>query len=337
MTSVAVVIPFYQRSPGVLDRSLKSVFAQDLPTDTMVRSVITDDDSPIALDAELATITAPAGFEIVALRRANGGPGAARNTSLDSLDVRNTDFVAFLDSDDIWKPRHLADGLAALSDDADFYFCDHERWHNADSWFVESKSVRRWLEGQDDMFAIVPGMPDIMEFAPGRALLAFLVDYLAQTSTVIYRFSSFVALRFDAALRHAGEDNMFWLDLANKARAVRFSRRANVATGEGVNMYFSSLMSWDHPDAARRIGYNVLFLARATNRFGKVRNAKAVMHQRYWAWQKEFAWVSVRKMVRDRNVDLSTVLDLVRERKSLAVTLPLAFAASIVRRPQSDA
>lgn len=334
MTTVAVVIPFYQRAHGVLARSLDSVFAQDLPAGTQVRIAIVDDESPIALDAELGAIAVPAGFEIVALRRANGGPGAARNTALDSLDAGDVDFVAFLDSDDIWTPRHLAEGLAALADEADFYFCDHERWHNADTWFAESTALPRWLAGEDEMLAPVATMPDVFEFHPGRAVPAFLVDYMAQTSTVLYRFAPFAALRFDATLRHAGEDNMFWLDLANGARAVRFSTRANVATGQGVNMYISTMGSWDHPDAARRIGYNLLFLARAANRFASGPEARSLIGERYWSCQKEFAWVSARNLMKTRSVDTTVARALVGERQSILVTLPMAFVASIFRRPR---
>jgi succinoglycan biosynthesis protein ExoW len=337
MPTIAVVIPFYQRTQGILARSLASVFAQHLPADTHVMIVIVDDQSPIALEAELATIAVPEPYSIVALARPNGGPGAARNTALESLSADSIDFVAFLDSDDIWQPRHLAEGLAALGDSTDFYFCDHERWHNADSWFAESKAIPQWLAGADDMVSPVPAVPDLFEFRRGRALLAFLVDYMAQTSTVIYRFAPFARLRFDATLRHAGEDNMFWLDLAEGARAVRFSRHANVATGEGVNMYFSSLKSWDHPDAARRIGFNLLFLARATGRFGKVDRARALMRDRYWACQKEFAWVWVRHALMTRSIDLDPVRSVVKERRSLLATLPLAFLAAALRRPHGAA
>lgn len=334
MTTIAVVIPFYQRAHGILGRALTSVFAQELPADTRVTIVMVDDQSPIPLETELAPIEAPDPFRLVALARANGGPGAARNTALDSLHGQDVDFVALLDSDDTWQPRHLADGLAALGDTADFYFCDHERWHNPDSWFVESKSVGAWIEGADDMVMPVPAKPQLFEFRTGRALLAFLVDYMAQTSTVIYRFAGFERLRFDATLRHAGEDNMFWLDLAKSARAVRFSSRTNVATGEGVNMYFSSLTSWDHPDAVRRIGFNLLFLARAIRRFGGVGQVRTIMRERYWSCQKEFAWVWVRRMLKTRSIDLAPVRLVVGERGALALTLPVAFLAALWRRPQ---
>ncbi len=334
MTTIAVVIPFYQRAPGILARALASVFAQELPADTRVMIVMVDDQSPISLETELAAIEVPKSFRVVALARPNGGPGAARNTALDSLGDEAVDFVAFLDSDDVWRTSHLADGLAALGKAADFYFCDHERWHNPASWFAESTAIPRWLEGADDMVVPVPENPELFEFCPDRALLAFLVDYMAQTSTVIYRFARFARLRFDATLRHAGEDNMFWLDLANGARAVRFSRRANVATGEGVNMYFSSLASWDHPDAVRRIGFNLLFLARAIRRFGRIAQVRTVMRERYWSCQKEFAWVWVRRMLKTRSIDLLPVRLVIRERGSLAVSLPLAFFAALWRRPQ---
>lgn len=129
---------------------------------------------------------------------------------------------------------------------------------------------------------------------------------------------------------------MFWLELAKGARAVRFSTRANVRTGEGVNMYFSSITSWDHEDSLRRIGYNLLFLAKAINRFGRVSGAKEFINKRYWGCQKEFSWVLFRRLFKNQSLEFATIKRLIGERKAMVVTLPLAFCAAALRRPKGS-
>ena len=44
-------------------------------------------------------------------------------------------FIAFLDSDDTWQPRHLATAIDALNRGYDLYFSDGRRIDTADSTF----------------------------------------------------------------------------------------------------------------------------------------------------------------------------------------------------------
>ncbi len=121
---VAVVIPYFQRKPGILRRAVDSVLAQELPGSVAVELIIVDDESPLTPQQDLGDLDLPPPFTVVMLKRSNGGPGAARNTALDSLDPAETDYVAFLDSDDVWFPGHLREALRTLADGADFYFAN---------------------------------------------------------------------------------------------------------------------------------------------------------------------------------------------------------------------
>ncbi len=60
---------------------------------------------------------------VLLIRQANGGCGMARNAALDVM-PGNIEWIAFLDSDDRWKPAHLVRAITALQEGFDFFFAD---------------------------------------------------------------------------------------------------------------------------------------------------------------------------------------------------------------------
>ncbi|MGD1277758.1 MAG: glycosyltransferase [Tepidisphaeraceae bacterium] len=97
MPFFSTIIPTYNRRE-LLRRALKSVLAQD-PVEPQV--IVVDDgstDGTMDMLAELAD-------RVQTLRQPNRGPGAARNLGLTHA---TGDYVAFLDSDDVWFPWTLA-------------------------------------------------------------------------------------------------------------------------------------------------------------------------------------------------------------------------------------
>jgi glycosyltransferase involved in cell wall biosynthesis len=120
---IAVIIPYYQRDPGILARALDSVRAQELPRGLHLHVYVVDDGSPLPAAGEIADSSA-----LTLLVQDNAGPGAARNAALDRVEADGgAEVVAFLDSDDIWHPTHLAEAVAALDRGYDFYCCDNAR------------------------------------------------------------------------------------------------------------------------------------------------------------------------------------------------------------------
>jgi glycosyltransferase involved in cell wall biosynthesis len=105
---IAVVIATYNRVRS-LPRAVASVLAQD---DARFELIIVDDASRDDTAAYLATLTDPRVRVIIAER--NGGPSAARNRGLDAA---RADIVAFLDSDDVYRPHRLSRPLAAFAAD----------------------------------------------------------------------------------------------------------------------------------------------------------------------------------------------------------------------------
>jgi GT2 family glycosyltransferase len=106
--TVSVIIPCYNTARFVGD-TLASVFAQ---TRTDFEAVVINDGSPDS-DA-LEKVLAPWRERIVYLKQENRGLAGARNTGIRAA---RGEFVAFLDSDDMWEPDYLAVQLAEMERD----------------------------------------------------------------------------------------------------------------------------------------------------------------------------------------------------------------------------
>jgi glycosyltransferase involved in cell wall biosynthesis len=92
------VIPTYQRR-GLVSQAIESVLHQTHPADEII---VVDDGST---DGTADAIRREFGERIRVLRQDNRGPAAARNRG---VSVAGGDLIAFLDSDDLWLPHHLA-------------------------------------------------------------------------------------------------------------------------------------------------------------------------------------------------------------------------------------
>ena len=100
MTRFAVVIPLYNKRPHI-ERALGSVFAQ---TEAPAEIFVVDDAST---DGGLDLVVRHSDERVKILRRPEPGPGgyAARNMAILRA---QSEWIAFLDADDAWKPDHLA-------------------------------------------------------------------------------------------------------------------------------------------------------------------------------------------------------------------------------------
>lgn len=97
MTSISVIIPAYNRA-ALLRPTLDSILAQ---THAPAQVIVVDDGSTDATPQVLASY----GERLHVVRIANSGELVARNTG---LRLAIGDLVAFCDSDDVWRPSHLA-------------------------------------------------------------------------------------------------------------------------------------------------------------------------------------------------------------------------------------
>jgi hypothetical protein len=145
--TVATVIPTYRR-PDLLRQAVRSALAQTVEDQTVV---VVDD------GGGLPELPADRRLMAVSLSRNCGIAGVVRNVGIALTD---SEFVAFLDDDNEWRPDHLERALEGLRSGAALVYTAVER-HRPDGSLVDVLSVpfdRRVLAdapGFVDMNAVV--------------------------------------------------------------------------------------------------------------------------------------------------------------------------------------
>ncbi|MDI7862058.1 glycosyltransferase [Rhizobiaceae bacterium n13] len=227
MAKLTVVIPYYQREDGILRRALASVFTQTFRDFDII---VVDDQSPYPIDEELAPLSAESRNRITVIRQPNAGPGGARNTGLDHVPAE-TEFVAFLDSDDCWTPDHLEVAYRGMTDNgADCYFAsitggDEFYYHFGVADLEKTETVIRLSD-----------RPLLVEIPELSSVMLKNWGFLHLSCMVIGR-SLFGSIRFEAALRLAAEDVLFFCDCVLAARRVILCGDAGAVRGEGINIF----------------------------------------------------------------------------------------------------
>ena len=186
---VSVVIPAY-RCSATIGAAIKSVLAQTRLPDEII---VVDDGSPDDLDAALV----PFEGRIRLLRKSNGGAASARNMGIDAC---TGDFVAFLDSDDLWHPGKLASQLAV--------FQKHPQ-----VGLVASRYVILSPDGSEEIYPYLHlATWDTVLHLSGPAIF----DVMARiwTSSVLIRRDVLGDRRFDEHMRIA-EDRDMWVRLVS--------------------------------------------------------------------------------------------------------------------------
>lgn len=229
MAKLTVVIPYYQKEPGILRRALASVFAQTLED---FHVLVIDDESPYPIADELAGLAQEERERITVIRQPNGGPGGARNTGLDNVPA-DSDFVAFLDSDDVWTPDHLLNAYQSMTRfDADCYWAsitggDAFYYHFGVADLEKSETVTRLSES-----------PLVVELPELQDVMLKNWSFLHMSCMVIGR-KLFEKVRFEATLKLAAEDVLFFCDCVLASKRVVLCDAAGAVRGEGLNIFHS--------------------------------------------------------------------------------------------------
>ena len=209
--SVSVIIPSYNRK-DTLTRAIRSVLSQSLPP---LEIIVVDDGSTDetnevdfrGIDPRIRVIRHPT----------NRGGGAARNTGIDAA---QGDWIAFLDSDDVWLERKLECQFGAL------------QHGSADKPLVTCNVLRTFEDRPAVLYNPAP---------PGEGSLSeyFLVEGgTLQTSTLLLPTRLARETRFDQQLaRHQDWDFVLRL----------------VRAGAQVNYIDEALVIYDANDYAHKI------------------------------------------------------------------------------------
>ena len=215
---VSIVVPTYNRA-YCIGKTLESVIAQTHPNWELL---LVDDGST---DNTRALIAEAFGTEprIRYIYQANGGVSHARNTGIRAA---QGDYVAFLDSDDVWKPWKLKAQLACLDRfpevgmvwtnmeavDPDGRLFDPRHlaamysaydFFEMDTLFERSMPIREVTQAVPD--------PDATLYL-GDIYTSMIMGNLVHTSTVLLRRERMEKVKnFDETLKLSGEDYDFHL------------------------------------------------------------------------------------------------------------------------------
>jgi glycosyltransferase involved in cell wall biosynthesis len=113
---ISAVIPTYNRC-DIVGRAIKSALAQEYPP---FEVIVVDDGSTDGTRKVIESY----GERVRCVYQANGGVSAARNRGVQEA---RSEWIAFLDSDDYWVPKHLsriADAINATRGEAVLYFAN---------------------------------------------------------------------------------------------------------------------------------------------------------------------------------------------------------------------
>jgi GT2 family glycosyltransferase len=218
---VSVVIPTYNREQ-ILGRAIDSALAQ---TYTHVQVVVADDGS----SDHTRTVAKSYGARVTYVYQTNAGVSAARNLGLRHA---RGEFIAFLDSDDEWRPWKIDAEVAALRrhPQAGIVWTDmesvddigrliHARHLRVMYGAYAKVDIEKTLRQVDTLGALMtPGIPeDLVATAvrEGDLYGAILLGNLLHTSTVLFRRAWFEKTGgFDESSK-TGEDYEFYIRLCS--------------------------------------------------------------------------------------------------------------------------
>lgn len=240
---VTVIIPFFQRSEGLLKNALLSV-GQQTAFSQIDRVIVVDDGSPIPAKVDIANIEndQPILQKIVLIEKPNGGVGSARNAGLDAIDA-DTRYVALLDPDDVWLPDHLSLALKALSSGTDFHFSNFTHIGQVIGAFERAGYITPKEH---------PSIDDSSNHRyEGNIVRQITTENVIGASSVIYDVQKHAKSRFKTDFQFAGEDYLMWLDITQNSDGISFTDKITTHCGEGINLFSGA--KWASGHLSRRL------------------------------------------------------------------------------------
>lgn len=229
---ISVVCPVYN-SRAYVQRTIDALYGQSiLPDELIVIDDGSSDGTPEFLQAYVDSLHKPVKFML--LKMEHRGPGAARNAGIANA---TGNWIAFLDSDDIWFPEKISSLINCLKQNPNVNFvCHHEEYVRMDG----SRSVLSYAS----------------RYSSKRPLTEQLYQVnLFSTSAVACRRELLMEHgKFDATLMSA-QDYELWLRLSPHIRLLFIEsvlgqyveRPGNITSGRvGRRMLNELRIAWQH-------------------------------------------------------------------------------------------
>ena len=291
---VSVVMPCYNNAAYV-SQAVDSVLQQDYPNIELI--VVDDGSKDNSLD-----VLASYGERIKVVSQPNQGAAAARNNG-----IRHTtgDFIAFLDSDDLWLPGKLSAQLDFLQHNPEYVacFCSWAVWDGKGAVDIPAPTAAE--KGQ------------LQQNRSGWLYLPLLKESVITTISVVIRRETVEEVGFFNKEYTVGEDHDYWL---------RLSRCGKIAKLKQVYaLYRQNPHSTTNKVHAKN--FSLLVLQSTVAKFGLCSPDGACLpealyqqylaerhfvygYQSFWSGHREKAQESFRNSVRDRRYRLKSVVYL---------------------------
>lgn len=315
---LAVVIPYFQREPGILRETLRHVFGQrNAPA---FQLIVVDDGSPAPADSELADLTAAQRAQVSLIRQSNGGVAAACNTGLAAV-AETAEWIARLDSDDHWHPDHLADAVMMLRAGFDFFFANE----------IGAEGIPR-LEHcgfQPSEHLPRPEGPHLFEMQ-GDAFLRMMVRHAQVcTSSVVMRRSKFRSLRYRKTYAMCDDMHLF-LDIAMQSPRVAFTSDVHVFHGPGLHV--NQVRDWKTNRALLTACDFIDYYARILREVDLSPAEEAMIRQHYQTAQFNVSLTALAMLGAGRLPDLRVAFEVLPRHPGLLRELVRVVARRVVPR-----
>lgn len=198
---VSVVMPCYNNAAYVR-QAVDSVLQQDYPN---IELIVVDDGSK---DNSLEVL-ASYGDRIRVIVQPNQGPAAARNNGIRHA---TGDYIAFLDSDDLWLPGKLSAQLEFLQKNPDFIacFCSWSVWDGKSTIDIPAPTAAE--RGQ------------LQQNRSGWLYLPLLKESVITTISVVIRRKTVEEVGFFNQEYTVGEDHDYWLRLSRCGKIAKLKQ-----------------------------------------------------------------------------------------------------------------
>lgn len=183
---VSIVMPTYNRK-ALIGYAIDSVIEQHYSN----WELIVIDDGSTDDTVEFIQLHYGDDKRIQVFSQPNTGQSEARNTAIEKS---QGDFIAFLDSDNIWRSDRLEEGVALLTQYPHVGLCySDETFIDINGDLLACENMRRYS---------------------GKVFPRLIVDNFITLNTVLLRKSILPGLRPFSASNHLDEDYELWLDLS---------------------------------------------------------------------------------------------------------------------------
>jgi len=253
MPRFSIVIPTYNRADSVT-HTLESCFSQSFSDFEIV--VVDDGSSDNTVDV-LGQIDDP---RLKVCTQENAGPAAARNTGMDNA---SGDYIAFLDSDDVWYPEFLASADQMLAENPDQVLYGQ---------IIVDRGVGRYWVKPDRVIGKDESIYDYL----------YVDGHFIQTSTIVMPADLKNEVRWDEAVTF-GDNDQFAIDL--------WQTKTPFALLPKPLTLYADIMS---PDALSQLPIFGGDTTAHTNFFTWMATQKALMSDQAWAgYQAKFESVAL--------------------------------------------